>query len=207
MIGEFKALSVGTSYTFATGDLLDQPNTYFYSAFVGVDFITAWIDSRNACLKYCKQSSKNYFNINLDTCSSEEGLDAKQLLTSIYTRIDNLSESPDDKMYLNSIVRNFEAKKRIYKKYNKGWTSKGRTDFKDIRMYLLFSEVLLKAWIKWGEFPYLNALIKCLDILCAYVRTIEPTCIGNLSVVILGERKAIMQVAKNLNLDLNIEGC
>ena len=67
MIGEFKALSVGTSYTFATGDLLDQPNTYFYSAFVGVDFITAWIDSRNACLKYCKQSSKNYFNINLLT--------------------------------------------------------------------------------------------------------------------------------------------
>ena len=40
-----------TSYPYAAGDLIETPNTYFYSQYGGRAFVTAWRDDRNKVLR------------------------------------------------------------------------------------------------------------------------------------------------------------
>jgi hypothetical protein len=153
-------------YTYANGDLLEKPNTYFYSAYQGESFVLAWADSRADCLAACSTADATDLSTN-DERNSEISPTGSYLqkLTALLTAKDI---PVADRKNLDAILRNFEAKKRLYQDYNPGFTSKDRTDYRELGLYVVFADLMVGAYRKWQELPYLNALIKCMDILCAH---------------------------------------
>jgi len=154
-------------YTYSNGDLLEKPNTYFYSAYQGEGFVSAWSRSRAECLTACATVDAT------DRESGEEAPKEEISPTGSYlkklTALLAATDIPwDDRKNLDAILRNFEAKKRIYQDYNPGFTSKGRADYRELGLYVEFAQLMVAAYRKWQELPYLNALIKCMDILCAH---------------------------------------
>ncbi|MEZ5659098.1 MAG: hypothetical protein R3E83_11380 [Burkholderiaceae bacterium] len=65
------------------------------------------------------------------------------------------------------LLRNFEAKRRLYRDYAPGFTSRDRTDHDDLRIYAAFAWVLVQAADRRSPVRYANALLKAIDILCA----------------------------------------
>jgi len=149
-----------TAYPYSSGDLLECPNTYFYSEFKGPEFIRDWKESRAACLDDNAPSASNTQQQTYDgpTARFLEHVMAKLM-------VDDFPH--EEKQRLDALLRNFEAKKRIYEDYNPGFNSKDRTDYCALCLYVRFAEVLVAAYRRWQALPYLNALIKCMDILCA----------------------------------------
>jgi len=154
-------------YTYANGDLLEKPNTYFYSAYQGEGFVSAWACSRAECFAACStvdttdcQSVKDEHKEDISPTGSY-----LNKLAALFTAKDI---PVDHRKNLDAILRNFEAKKRIYQDYNPGFTSKDRTDYRELGLYVAFAELMVAAYRKWQELHYLNALIKCMDILCAH---------------------------------------
>lgn len=160
-------MTESVDYAYARGDLLGQPNTYFYSAFQGKGFIEAWERSRAKCLESCLSAISfegGFVKAGVEEIISPTGLYLDKL-KAFFSAADIPSE---ERKNLDAILRNFEAKKRIYQNYNPGFTSKDRSDFREIGLYVSFAELMVLSYEKWQELPYLNALIKCMDILCAH---------------------------------------
>lgn len=146
-------------YPYATGDLLEQQQTYFYSAFHGTGFIRAWRYDRDTCL----HDLAAHAQADASRCDSATA----QLLERMAEQLRASEFSQSELGQLDMLLRNFEAKKRIYEDYNPGFTSMGRHDFRALCLYVRFAEVLVLAYRRWQALPYLNALMKCVDILCA----------------------------------------
>jgi hypothetical protein len=66
-----------------------------------------------------------------------------------------------------NLVKKFEVTKRIHRAYDERFRAVDRSDHEDLGLYLRLAEVFEAAHAATGELPYLNALLKCLDTLCA----------------------------------------
>lgn len=187
----------GVDYPYAHGDLLEWPNTYFYSPFHGKAFVSAWLHSREKCLHSCRKIGGVEQHP-----SNARPAGTAHFLRRIFLNLQSGDLTADDKVALNSLVRNFEAKKRIFEDYESGFRSGGRTDFKDLSLYVDFAEVLAGVYAVTQRPQYLNALIKCLDILCAYLADLTDWNRERLGRLITDERNYVIQVAAALDLEL-----
>lgn len=184
-------------YPYAQGDLLNRPNTYFYSPFHGKAFVTAWLHSREKCLHFCRETGGVEQHP-----SDARPAGTEHFLRRIFLNLQSGDLTADDKVALNSLLRNFEAKKRIFEDYESGFRSAGRTDFKDLSLYVDFAEVLNAVYAVTQRPQYLNALIKCLDILCAYLVDFTDWNRGRVGRLITYEREHVMRMASALDLEL-----
>jgi hypothetical protein len=154
-------------YPYAQGDLLENPHSYFFSTYQGEGFVSAWVSSRSEC-----RAAIGKDNVLGDEIAEDIELMSCSPTQKYLGRVKDLFAEPEfpveDRKNLNLILRNFEAKKRIYQDYNPGFTSKDRTDYEDLSLYVDFASLLVAAYARWKELPYLNALLKTLDILCAH---------------------------------------
>lgn len=147
------------AYPYAQGALLERPHSYFYSAYGGAAFVQAWRADRAAChLELARTAQQTESACKGPTADCLRRW-AEQLSTS------GLSSA--ERQRIDALLRNFEAKKRLFEDYYPGFNSRDRTDFQTICLYVRFAEVLVLAYQRWHALPYLNALLKCLDILCA----------------------------------------
>lgn len=188
-------------YRYDIGNLIENPNTYFYSEFQGLEFMAMWERSRTEFASYCRSK------VNLDLRSKYEAHSAAEAPTlARFRKFIQLLEKPDfpleEKMILDAILRNFEAKKRLYGDYNSGFTSKGRTDCEDVALYAEFSLVLACAYGYWNKLPYLNALLKCLDIASAHRTSLNASQRKLMLISLNIERESIFRLAANLGVNL-----
>ena len=182
------------TYPYASGDLLDQPQTYFYTAYQGKAFLHAWRASRNECLS--EHASPTCVEATLG--NSATGRFLKDLATQLRAQTFDAAERGK----LDAMLRNFEAKKRIYTDYNPGFTSKDRTDFRDLRLYIDFAEVLVLAYQRWQALPYLNALLKCVDIVCALHSELPAIEQQRLAQVIAAESGFVTTLSNRLGVEM-----
>ncbi|MBI5544239.1 MAG: hypothetical protein HY901_10145 [Deltaproteobacteria bacterium] len=151
-------MTTAAEYPYARGDLLDKPHTYFYTPFQGADFFPAWERSRAEALAG---------PAGMPGPVGGEASNTGQFLTRVEAAFQSGEVPAEVVADLERLLRNFEAKKRIYEAYDANFTSKNRTDFRQLGLYIRFGDVMALAYTRWGRLPYLNALIKGLDILCA----------------------------------------
>lgn len=149
-------------YCYAKGELLDNPNDYSFSKFYGARYLLDWRELRQSCLAT---------NIEKHICPDNEALssDTKTYLEEFIHKLSNYEQIKIESKKFDLLIKNFEVKKKIYQGYKSGFTSKNRDDYRDLGLYLLFCEALSLAYEKFNELYILNALIKCIDIMCAYV--------------------------------------
>lgn len=132
------------SYPYADGNLLDTPNTYFYTQYGGKDFLEAFRKSR---MKIHSQLGGEALPPKSSVNATGDTLDVAGLLEAAYGTMQK------------------EAIDRLMKKYGPNLRT-----LKNLELYLRAAEVFEQAYTQFGELPYLNVLLKLLDTLCAHHR-------------------------------------
>ena len=147
------------NYPYVREDLLENPNTYFYSAYAGLDFLRAWKLARK---NLAKQSAKA---LPLEQAASQAEeiafpISGKELIRKLYG---NLVQNKANEDLLKNFVKRFEVSKRIYPTYEKNMAPPKESRFDDLGLYLNASELFLFAYQKSEDLTYLNCLLKIND--------------------------------------------
>ncbi len=164
-------------YTYDKGQLLVEPNTYFYTKYYGWDFIEAWRRSRDMIIEEIKEESsppQKETSLSVEDIitrlNQNEGVLTEALLDTLYGSMNvRKVQDSEDRIYflMEKLLKRFEVTKRIYTGYTKQLRPKDPSSFQDAILYVRFAEVLEAAFSTTGKLQYLNALLKCIDILSA----------------------------------------
>lgn len=189
-------------YRYSTGSLLDLPQNYMYTPYLGADFISAWSASR---ADYLNQHSYAKFTY---TCSvlteSKTLLSTEKILNQVCL---DLIKNDDATKYVNywlpRLLKKFEVSKRLYQSYSVDapHTKIEESGFNNYILYLLLAESLIRAWALQPMSQYLNALLKLVDTLLSQSAQLNKEESSYLSWVILAERKIFSKVVKKLSLN------
>jgi hypothetical protein len=182
---------MSTLYPYASGNTLNEATNYSYAPYHGAAFFVAWREARDA-------ASKAHAGAQETPVACET--------FRLFTRMKHALLQPEDDVPLRSsldaILRNFEAKRRIYTDYNKGFTSRGRSDDDLLELYVCFAEILDIAYTKYAALPYLNGLLKLVDMLCALTEQLSHHQAERLAVLIKAEHAHVKACAVALGVAL-----
>lgn len=146
------------SYPYASGDRLENRNTYFYTAFGGQEFLRAWRDQRVAALAAC------------DACHDATDLEEDPApIIQTLRRLRAITEGSPlptaDRTILDKILQRFEVSKRLHDGYTAVWKPLDSARYHGLERYLLLAEALGQAAATTADLRYLNGLLKCIDTL------------------------------------------
>jgi methionyl-tRNA formyltransferase len=152
-------------YLYASGDLLETRNTYFYSSYEGRAFLDAWRRQRTDALR---EMSDNHSTVaSAQTPDSQAVRATDILLESIYRQLTAKGGPVGQIPLLDRLVQRFEVSKRLHGEYNEQWRPVDTADYRSLERYVRFAEILDMAYQRLGALPYLNALLKIVDTLTA----------------------------------------
>ena len=143
-----------TSYPYATGDLIEMPNTYFYSEYSGRAFVTAWRDDRNKILSKLPEAVPPLPPQPADLVSR---LGADLLERAL----------AGDAQIREAFVKRFEIHKRIHNGYNDAFRALDRVARWSLPLYFRAADLFAAAYRDSATLRHLNVYLKCLDTLCS----------------------------------------
>jgi methionyl-tRNA formyltransferase len=155
-------VTADSTYPYASGELLENRNTYFFSPFQGEAFLAAWRKSRDDAAADLSQPAAAFTGPNQPAPTATEHL-LRQVLTDLALPV----RRPSALQVLDRLVQRFEVSKRIHGAYNDAWRPVDPTDYQRLAAYVLFAEAADAGFACSCATPYLNALLKCLDTLTA----------------------------------------
>ena len=191
------------NYTYKSNDPLEQKIKYEYSPYLGEVFIESWISYRNEF-----KINKKDFNLPKSARIVEYDSDSNIINTENYINYLKYkvsdSNNPEENLLnnINWLIKRFEIHKRIYESYlktKKGGIGKG--DYRNLKLYIDFAELLILSTNTYFHLPSLNALIKCLDIILSYFVYFSDQDKIRISNAIDKERELFLRL-KNNYLDL-----
>lgn len=156
------------TYVYATGDLIEQRQTYFYSEFYGESFLSAWRSQRAAALPERAESDP-------PPVPREARTPTERLLDAIRLDFTEGNVTADTHRVLASLIQRFEVTKRMHGEYNSTFRPVDPADYRDLEAYVRFAEVLDVAHAATQSLPSLNALLKCLDTLTAQPQRLDSS--------------------------------
>jgi hypothetical protein len=167
------------AYPYITDDPLETRPRYDYSEASGDAMLEAWRHARRKTLEYLRHPPHQEAPSRLPDASPLEPLPDWQSTDSL---IDGLHASLSQGLALDAanqapldlLVQRFEAGKRLYAFLDAEGRSVRDSDYRKLERYVSFGEVLSIAWQCGAHFPYLNALLKIVDLICAYAPTLPP---------------------------------
>ncbi len=143
-----------TIYPYATGDLIETPNTYFYSEYHGQALVAAWRENRMAILTrlpeavppLAPQAANPNSRMSIDLLEQALGGDA------------TLREA---------FVKKFEIHKRVHDGYDDKFRALDKSARRSLTLYLRAADLFAAAYQDGGALRHLNVYLKCLDTLCS----------------------------------------
>jgi hypothetical protein len=143
-----------TIYPYATGDLIEQPNTYFYSEYGGHAFIAAWRGERN--------------NIRAGLPEPVAPLPAQPADPASRMSADLLERAlAGDAELREAFVKKFEIHKRVHDGYDGKFRALDKTARRSLPLYLRAVDLFAATYESSGALRHLNVYLKCLDTICA----------------------------------------
>jgi methionyl-tRNA formyltransferase len=149
-------------YAYASGDLLEQRNTYFYSAYRGEAFLDAWRQQRHGAETDLAADGA----ASNDSAASGEPTPTDLLLESIHRELSTNGKLTQN-MNLDCLVQRFEVSKRLHGEYDARWRPVDAADYRSFDRYLRFAEILHLAYGCTARLTYLNVMLKVVDTLTA----------------------------------------
>ena len=173
------------AYPYASGDLLAVPNTYFYAAYGGRDFLAAWQAERRRLAATLPPPAA--------APDSEPGLqETAALLESAFAATARTPAiDPQGWRLIERLVRRFEIFKRIHDAYDDDFRAIDREAHLRLAYYLRAGEIFEAASTARDELRYLNVLLKCLDTLCSLAHRFEPPQRARLARLIARENELV----------------
>lgn len=163
-------------YTYTFGNLLEKPNTYFYTEYHGLDFLEAWKSDRERVRAKLGnelppfKGKPDLFESLLAKIAARKSLDAHFIFDAVQGALAGKKDhgnTPELKRLINKLVQRFEVSKRWYPEYEASFRAKVKTVYDDLELYVRGAEIFDAAHAQFGELPYLNALLKSIDTLCS----------------------------------------
>lgn len=170
-------------YEFATGDLLEDRNTYFYTAYQGSSFLAAWRRARDAALRDLPPAAQRP-PVGDVKMTGEAGGKTADLLEADFADFERTGVCRN----LDRLIQRFEVSKRLHRAYGADWRALDRDDYHDLGLYLRFAELAEASYARTGRLPCLNALIKCLDTMVALRDRLTRDQAARLATLIARER-------------------
>lgn len=158
-------------YIYANGPLLDNPQSYQYSEYIGEPFIQSWYQSRKAVLDGLPCAAMAM----LEPCVD---MYTKGRLTQSCLKMrqgDLFDESENAWVLL--LVRKFEFSKRLFVQYQAQAPHRPikESGYHDMWLYLLLAESLCHLCLSKLDIRLLNCLLKLCDTLCAEIHRLDQT--------------------------------
>jgi hypothetical protein len=143
-----------TTYPYATGDLIETPNTYFYSAYGGRDFVAAWRDVRSALLARLPEPVAPAPPRTAEPTSRKS--------------VDLLERAlAGDTALREAFVKKFEIHKRVHDGYDDKFRALDKSARRSLALYMRAADLFAASYEDSGALRHLNVYLKCLDTLCA----------------------------------------
>jgi methionyl-tRNA formyltransferase len=179
-----------TGYPYATGNLLEQRNTYFYTRYDGQPFLAAWQQQRDAAKVAARGPEQ----------PAMPAQPTDLMLEALWQALTTQQADVTLRQTLDRLLQRFEVTKRLHGEYNAAWRPVDPADYGCMERYLRFAEVLDMAWGQWSALPYLNALLKCLDTLTAMREQLGAAQVRRLALLIDREQAVVGELARSLGL-------
>jgi hypothetical protein len=178
--------------------VLESPNTYYYSLYQGQEFLSAWREQRINAQSDLKARIGSAGSIGVGTDSATD-----RMLDALCRNIAMGRVAEESEAVLNSLVQRFEVTKRLHGEYNAKFRPVDRTDYRSLERYVRFAETLDLAYTSAHKLPYLNALLKCLDILTALSGRLDTAQGKRVQQLIDREREHVQRLAEGLSRDVH----
>jgi methionyl-tRNA formyltransferase len=144
-----------TDYPYATGDLIEAPNTYFYSQYGGRAFVTAWRDDR--------QRVRTNLPASIAPQPAAQGVD-----TASRDSVDLLELAlGGDTTLAEAFAKKFEIHKRVHDGYDDEFRALDKSARQSLPLYLRAADLFAGLYEDSGALRHLNVYLKCLDTLCS----------------------------------------
>jgi len=185
-------------YTYAQGDLLNSPNTYQYSQFMGEPFLKGWKAYRTSLLSALGNPEPPPAAKGRFSSSKILPYPLASHLEDLMDGIDRglANSDPDLKRLLKTWVKKFEISKRIHEAYDAQFKPVDKTAFHDLSAYLRFAEIMEGAYSSSGDLVYLNVFLKVLDTLISVMDYLASAQTARLCWLIQQEMKHVEHLAE-----------
>ena len=203
-----------TEYKYTKGDLVNNPNTYFYTDFKGIDFLTQWMANRDQVLEsiaieeMSDHGGNGYNIISLNEISKDfqngDPILTKKLLISIRHELKSVEGSIDETLeqWLDVLVKKFEVTKRVHEAYGKGFLAVDKSKNRDFDLYIFLAEIFSLAYRKTKSLIFLNALLKINDTLCSIHEGLIERQLKRVKKILIDERRVVVDLADKLGVEL-----
>jgi methionyl-tRNA formyltransferase len=178
-----------TNYPYATGDLIEQPNTYFYSEYGGREFVAAWRDSRNKVLSKLPEAVPP-----LPPQPADPG--SRQTVDLLERAL------AGDAAIRQAFVKRFEIHKRIHDGYNDAFRALDRSARRSLPLLLRAADLFAAAYEDSANLRHLNVYLKCLDTLCSLSNGMAVELMARLAWHLAQEQSYIQALGKNRGINL-----
>ncbi|MDP6689029.1 MAG: hypothetical protein QF384_06005, partial [Alphaproteobacteria bacterium] len=167
-----------TNYPYATGDLIETPNSYFYSQYGGRGFVAAWREARRAVAARLPEAVAP-----LPPQPAERGSRmGADLLERALGGDDAIREA---------FVKRFEIHKRIHDGYNEAFRALDRSAHRSLPLYLRAADLFAAAYEQSATLRHLNVYLKCLDTLCSLSECLDSDLAARLAWHLNNEQSCI----------------
>lgn len=184
------------TYPFVGGDPIEQRHTYAYIPFRGARFVDEWRESRAKTKARLGAAAPGVPEAARTEVPGIPEVQTREVLEYLMHSLDVAQLTADTDAWIKWCIERFEVSKRVFSIYSfEGERARGRNGYQDLGLYLRLAEVLAKSFQVEGRLPALNALVKCMDILCSHAGrlsaveksrlarliTLEGSCIDDLT--------------------------
>jgi hypothetical protein len=143
-----------TTYPYATGDLIETPNTYFYSQYGGRAFVAAWREGRN-------EVRANLPKAVAPLPPRPADLESRASIELLERALGGNTELRE------AFVKKYEIHKRVHDGYDETFRALDKSARHSLSLYLRAADLFAAAYEDSGSLRHLNVHLKCLDTLCA----------------------------------------
>jgi len=173
-----------TLYPYTETNLLENPQKYQMSPYLGKNFLINFFKARKNQLKVLEKTEKNFLELDevikqLSINYSKNTLDdflqtnieTEEILSLLLINFSN-SIGNDITKILNEFIKKFEVKKRLYSSYDRNFKESSSL-YSNLRNYLLLSTLCMLAYKKNKNLKYLNTSLKLNDTVCSQINKLK----------------------------------
>ncbi len=176
---------MGDKYPYSVGDLIEEPNNYYYSPFDGEDFLISWRKSRQQILLRLPEpiSPPEAGHPKLNSRKAQD------LLDIAYTGHWGLRMQ---------FLKKFEIFKRVHHAYDEKFRAIDIKECKNLALYLRLADVFERSYSDSQSLVFLNVLLKCIDTICAYNVDLTPSLQERFAWHLVTERRHVDRLARQV---------
>ena len=189
------------TYPYSNTDLLENPERYQFTKFMGEKFLESYFYSRKIILNDIggKIDKKMNFSEIIDNLTNINNLENNEYnLEKLLLKILKTNKNREDELnkIIDIFLKKYEIKKRLVNQYDINFHEKD-SNFKNLRNYILLDLLCVIRFNETKNFRFLNTMLKINDMLTTQISFINnkiDLCIFEW--ILENENKDVMELCK-----------